>query len=307
MTTNARAMVMASFSADALALGAHWIYDTDKIFEKFGRVDAYRDPQPPTYHGTKKAGDFTHYGDQTLVLLESLAESSGFELQAFAAAWQRLFDDYGGYLDGATKQTLKHLADGAGPRDSGSTSNDLAGAARIAPLAYCYRNDLKKLTASARAQTAFTHNDPLVIDSAAFFARVAVEALAGTPPRMAFSRVQSDLVPDGPLALWLAEALGTTGVDTRRAIAQFGQMCEIDAAFPATVHLIAKYENDLEAALVENVMAGGDSAGRGLLAGMVLGAYQGWSAIPHRWLADLSTHDHIMTLIDKLDFDPDSK
>jgi ADP-ribosylglycohydrolase len=46
-----------------------------------------------------------------------------------------------------------------------------------------------------------------------------------------------------------------------------------------------------------NVMAGGDSAGRGLLAGMVLGAWGGHSAIPERWLSDLAAADEINRLL----------
>jgi hypothetical protein len=49
----------------------------------------------------------------------------------------------------------------------------------------------------------------------------------------------------------------------------------VAAAFPATVHLIAKFEDRLEEGMIENVMAGGDSAGRGLLADLVLGAHGG--------------------------------
>lgn len=36
---NTRAMVLASFAADALALSAHWIYDTDKIDKEYGLID----------------------------------------------------------------------------------------------------------------------------------------------------------------------------------------------------------------------------------------------------------------------------
>lgn len=303
MANNAQAMLLASFAADALALGAHWIYDTKLIDNKIGRVDAYRNPAPPTYHGTKKAGDFTHYGDQALVLLESVAESSGFDLNRFAARWEKLFDNYDGYFDGATKQTLKNLAAGAGPAEAGSSSTDLAGAGRIAPLVYFYRKDLKGLIASARAQTAFTHNDSQVTDSAAVFAQIAVNALAGGAPRKTLFQFQSQHGSDGPIARWLAQGLESADIDTRQAIAGFGQMCEIDAAFPASVHLIAKYEDDLQAALIENVMAGGDSAGRGMLVGMVLGAYQGFSAIPAHWLSELNARDHIMAQIEKLDAD----
>ena len=80
-----------------------------------------------------------------------------------------------------------------------------------------------------------------------------------------------------------------------------GQMCETAAAFPGVIHLIAKYENDLKQALIENVMAGGDSAGRGLIVGMVLGAHLGMDAIPQQWLTDMKAYQQIVDMLSAID------
>ena len=48
-------------------------------------------------------------------------------------------------------------------------------------------------------------------------------------------------------------------------------------------------------------MAGGDSAARGLLTGMILGAHLGLDAIPKDWLSDLKKHEHIVALLNTLD------
>jgi len=53
----AEIMVLASFIGDALTLGAHWIYDTEKIQKLFGRVDTYVKPLNGSYHTVKNAGD----------------------------------------------------------------------------------------------------------------------------------------------------------------------------------------------------------------------------------------------------------
>lgn len=90
MQKKAEAMVLASFAADALALGAHWIYDTAVIDNEIGRVDRLRKPAPDSFHDTKQAGEFTHYGDQALVLLSSIADCRGFDLDHFARSWQNL-------------------------------------------------------------------------------------------------------------------------------------------------------------------------------------------------------------------------
>ena len=296
-----KAMVVSSFAADSLALGAHWIYNTRVIDKKFGRVDHFIKPERPTYHPSRDRGEFTHYGDQTRILLESIAENQGFKLGDFAQRWQQLFEDYDGYVDGATKATLANLAAAKSPPDAGSDSDDLAGAARIAPLVYVYRNNLPELIAGAKAQTAFTHNHPQVINCAAFFATVAYRILAGTAPVAAIEEAQKDTIDSEPFKEWIRMGLESAETDSRQPILDFGQMCEIPAAFPGVVHLIAKYENDLKTALVENVMAGGDSAGRGLLAGMLLGAHLGMAAIPSEWLDDMKAYPRIADMLAKID------
>ncbi|MFH2059089.1 MAG: ADP-ribosylglycohydrolase family protein [Pseudomonadota bacterium] len=66
---------------------------------------------------------------------------------------------------------------------------------------------------------------------------------------------------------------------------------------PSTIHLIAKYEQDLKQALVENIMAGGDSSARGMLTGFIIGAYQGLAQIPQSWLDDMQAYKKIEYLI----------
>lgn len=293
MLANVKAAVLASFAADSLALGVHWIYNTGVIDKKLGRVETLVKPEIASFHRGKEKGDFTHYGDQTMVLLESVTATSGFELDDFARRWQALFEDYTGYLDNATKGTLSRFAEGRNPRESGSESSDLGGAARIAPLLIHHHGDPERLGAAARRQTAMTHNHPLVIRSAEFFARLAWRVLGGAAPVEAAEKEIAALESDDPLRKLVETGLASRERETREAILAFGQMCEIDAALPATMHLVARYEGDLREALIENVMAGGDSSARGLLTGMVLGAAHGTDAVPGDWLRGLRRYGRI--------------
>ena len=109
MKAKLKALTLGAFVGDALALGPHWVYNTNVIDKKYGRVEHYLDPLA-SYHKGKKAGDFTHYGDQMLVLLESIANGGGFEAQRFATDWRTFFEGYGGYLDHATKDTLANIS-----------------------------------------------------------------------------------------------------------------------------------------------------------------------------------------------------
>ena len=296
-------LIMASFVGDSLALGAHWIYDPGKIKERFGRISGLSAPAPGSYHSGKQAGDLTHYGDQTLVLLESVAAKRGFDLDDFAARWRALFADYAGYVDGATRRTLERFDFGAGPDNAGSNSRDLAGASRIAPLVAALRHDPAALLQAVRAQTAMTHATPDVLDAAAFFARAAVAAYNGAHPREAVETAAGESYAAGSIAKWVEKGLGSVERDTVEAIQSMGPTCHVDEALPGVVHCIAKYAQRPEEALAQCVMAGGDSAARAMLVGLVLLAWpenKGLESVPGSWVEGLRAGPRIRELCARL-------
>lgn len=300
MQDNARAMVLASFAADSLALGVHWIYDASKIANEYGRVERFIKPKENSYHPTKDKGDFTHYGDQQLVLLESVAATNGFDLNDFSERWQGLFQDYNGYFDAATKGTLRNFSKGNSPHNSGSPSDDLAGASRIAPLVLCFSNNLDELVEAAKVQTRMTHRDPLTVRCAEFFARAAWKSLRGTPPATAVTEVTEEIFPETIIAEWVAEGLDSINMDSVAAIGSFGQSCHTSDAFPGVIHLIAKYEHDLREGLIQSVMAGGDNAARGMAVGMILGAYLGEEHLPEPWITELKKGKEIQNHLSQI-------
>ncbi len=301
MQSSARAAVLASFVADSLALGVHWMYDTAQIDQQFGRVTDLLQPLAESYHPTKKRGDLTHYGDQSLHLLHYLARHGGrFSLASYAPAWQGLWHEYKGYVDRATRVTLHNLEAGNPPETSGSPSTDLGGGARIAPLLYCYRQDLQGLLAAVQAQTALTHNSPPALAAAVFLARSSFAILHGSPPRQAFLQALENGVNDLDLDLRLRRCLDLPATDIRGVIKDFGQMCSVSAALPGAIYTVLQNENNLEEALIETAMAGGDSAARGMVVGMILGAHLGMDKIPTRWLKNLASYQEIEAALDKL-------
>ena len=299
MNKNNKGMLLGSFVGDALALGPHWVYNTNVIDKKFGRVESYFAPLV-SYHAGKKKGDFTHYGDQMLLLLSSIVTASGFEQTQFAGDWQSFFNDYEGYRDKATLTTLQNMTERNTLLDNGSSSDELGGAARIAPIVYAYSHDVDAAIQAARQQTALTHNNPSVLDAAEFFVRLAFEALAGKRPSATIADLLENRFQNTDIADSIFLGLESQDKDTRTIIAEFGQMCSVEAALPGTIHLIAKYQNDFKEALVENVMAGGDSASRGMFVGMVLGAYSGVDALPIDWLNTLNARDRIDELLSRV-------
>jgi ADP-ribosylglycohydrolase len=294
-----KAAVIGAFVADALSLGVHWVYNTGVIEKKYGRVEQYFDPLT-SYHKGKKAGDFTHYGDQMLLLLESVSSGGGFDALRFAEKWRTFFADYGGYFDQATKTTLANMDAGNALTDSASESDDLSGASRMAALLSVYHDDLEQLIDAARAQTRITHNDERGILCSDFFSRCVFAIFGGQPPRTALETTLKGHFANSPIASLVAMGLESRDRDTRETIAEFGQMCSVEAGLPGAVHLITRYADDFKTAMVENVMAGGDSSARGMLAGMVLGAAHGMVAIPGQWQSEMTASQRINSLLDHL-------
>lgn len=297
---DAKAPVLASFAADSLALPAHWIYDTDKIDNQFGIIDEIRSPRDSTWHPNRKKGEFSHYGDQALLLLRSLSNAGGFSAEQFAIDWHSLMSSYDGYRDKASKQTLIELDKGSPPYESGSSSADLGGAARIAPLVYRYHDAPDLLLEAVSCQTRLTHNNRVVILGAEILARVTLFVLQGRSPRSAIDQVIDAGISDIDLDMKIRAALDSSGQNSRETIKAFGADCNISSALPGVIHLVTSYEDDLETALVENVMAGGDSAARGLAAGMILGARNGCEAIPASWLNEMRAAPEIIEHLEKM-------
>ncbi len=300
MNDKAASMVLSSFAADSFALGYHWIYDTSEIDQKFGRPEQLAAPLPDSFHPGKKAGDFTHYGDQTLWLLESVAAKQGFDAEHFAQTWKKSMTSYTGYMDKASKITLENMKSGTGLLESGSSSQDLAGAARIAPLVYFYSHDEDTLAELVTQQTGITHNNPLVKEASAFFARAACYALAGADAIEALNKAAEKGFDNMEFELWFPEGISSAERPTREAIKAFGQHCPIGGSFPSTIHLIAKYPNNYKEAMIENVLAGGDSAARGMLAGMVIAAANGKNALVDEWVEAMRAKGWIISLLKAL-------
>ena len=293
-------IVFGSFIADALALGPHWVYDCGQIAEKLGRVTRYHPPLAK-YHPGKRAGDLTHYGDQALLLLRSIAGGGGFELSRFAITWREYWENPAtiSYRDGATKATLAHLQAGAAAGAAASASSDMGGATRIAPLFLLpWENDAALLNA-ARVVTAFTHGAAAVIESAGFFTRVALAVQRGSEIPAALEETAAasawDALPDA----WLNAARKSSGsaATDAAALAQHGLSCEVAAAFPGICHLLLRYPRDPATALIENASSGGDNAARGMILGLIYGAKFPVSSWPPEWSEALQARQEIEHLI----------
>jgi ADP-ribosylglycohydrolase len=282
-------MLYGALAGDSLALAAHWIYDQAEITRRFARITELQAAPEESYHPGRERGALTHYGDQMLVLLESLDASGGnFVMDDFARRWRQFWNDSSSYRDHATKETLAHLMDGRGLTRAGSDSTELGGAARIAPLLAALRNeDQPTILAAVRAQTALTHATPIAMDAAEFLARTVFILMRGVSVPSALHMAAALPFRALPAERYLRQAEETLPLSTAQAVVELGQSCPTEKALPAVFAILLRHHDDFETALIENVMAGGDSAARGLMLGTLLGAAYGRRAIPDRWIEAL--------------------
>jgi len=154
-------LLFGSFSAEALSLGVHWIYDTDELARKHGRVTSYKAPGTDSYHPNKQAGDQGHVGDQVLRLQDFLQREQRWDAASFMDDWIAMWPAYNDYVDKAAKTTLANVQAGTATTDAGSESDELAGPARIAPLvAFLAETPEDDVVQASVEQTKLTHRSP---------------------------------------------------------------------------------------------------------------------------------------------------
>jgi len=292
LTNKQSGLLFGSYCADALSLGVHWIYDANELAQKHGRITHYKPPGTDSYHPHKQAGDQGHVGDQALCLLNFLLKEQIWDPWGFMDDWLGMWPDYNDYVDGATKTTLANIQNQTDKTQGGSDSVEIAGPARIAPLIVFLSNSSEnKVVKAAVEQTMLTHRSKEAEESAIFLAKAGYRLMHG-------ANLLDTLNETAPA--WAREkADGVLSENSVDAISKLGPACSISSALPSVLYLALKYEDDIENALTENAMAGGDNCARGLVLGMLLGAANGMTSIPNHWVENLKARTDLVDFLNQ--------
>lgn len=272
-------LVLISLVTDAYSLGAHWIYDAEQLdtididWEELNNAKA-------TWHEGKLAGDFTHYGDQTLWLYQFLNGKEHFNVSDYIAFWKTKMESYKGYIDGATKATLENIDNKVMPTGSASTDTSIIG--RIAPL-LLVSNSKEAFLENVTDFVASTHNSKELIVASTFFASVLTAVLAGKGIDQAILELKMGF--DSTVQTYIDQGMASKSSNTLDAIRGFGAACDISGGFPSIIHLLSKYDN-LKEMLIYNAKAGGDTSGRAMIAAIIFMAQanKNIDEIPPSWL-----------------------
>lgn len=231
------------------------------------------------WHPNRKAGQFTHYGDQLKLLVEYVSENEQFHLSSYAKKWFFYMREYDGYIDGATRNTLENMR-ARSPLPCGFGSEDLSVVGRIGPLLQ-FGDTEPRFLEIVDLFTRTTHFTEITRACACFCAQLIWRLREGTT----LDDALADSVAQSPT--WIQEmvrnvqsALNDAPVD---AILRFGPDCNARKAMPGALYLLLRYRSDYKTAMIENAKAGGDSAARGMVSGMLMAAAFGPEIIPDNW------------------------
>lgn len=292
-----KSMVYGAFYGDAYSLGGHWVYDTQEIKNVSFDLDACNHPLS-NYHPTKSKGDFTHYGDQMLWLLQHLVKEDRFSLVDFGDTWHQNMKEYTGYIDGATKHTMEKLSADRNYFACGSGSSDLSAVSRIFPIILKYHDSLDDMQEAVKLHTILTHMNKDLVQAAYFFSELAIVLLNGADISKS---IESSYKHFGDnIREWTEQAKAVLELDAKEAIQGLGQSCGINGAFASTIYILLKHKDNFALALKENMLAGGESSARGMIIGAILGIIHSKSVLSGPFLQQINKNKEIEKLVEKL-------
>ena len=288
-----KGLLWGSLLADAYSLGGHWIYDQNQLANSKLNFKGLNDPLS-NYHPRKKAGDFTHYADQTVWLLNYMNHSQKYDPFDYAKVWQENMKNYNGYIDSASKQTLSNFELGNMCMNSGSESHDLSIVGRHAPIIFNL-NNMDDIVDSVKFHTCLTHFSKEMIDTSKYIVEVTLAMIYNLDVETTLkerAKFYGTLVDAE-----VQKAFELKDMPSNEAINLLGATCGMQGALASTIYLLINYHHDFEELLKANVLAGGDSAARGMVAGMIVGARYGFEAIKPSWIKELNDYEPLNEVI----------
>ncbi|MGA9097749.1 MAG: ADP-ribosylglycohydrolase family protein [Methanotrichaceae archaeon] len=280
-------------------------YTPEEIKAKFGKVKDMMPAQEGHFHAGLKAGQYTDDTLETLLLAESMIESSGFsaerfsdKLRAWGSAWA-LDESTSRGAGLATKSSVENMIAGASWKESGVMIPTCGSAMRTAPLGLVYRCDLSVVGRYADLQSLPTHCSSAA-RAGSIAVAVAIALCTSGFPKETVLHTACNIARkvDKEFADRLAGLESLLSLDPSKALAAIGSSPEVSETVPAAFYCFLKF--DPEEALIMAASSGGDTDSIASIAGSLFGALQGSSWIPERWLTCLENRNHIEKVAEEL-------
>lgn len=273
-------------------------YTSEEIKAKFGEVKDMMPAQEDHFHAGLRAGQYTDDTLETLLLAESMIESSGFsaerfseKLRAWGSAWS-LDDSTSRGVGLATKSSVENMIAGGSWKESGAMIPTCGSAMRASPIGQVYRWDIGLVAKYADLQSLPTHCSPASRAGSIAVAVAIALCTSGFPKETVLHNACSHARKvDKEFADRLAGIESLLGIEPSKALEAIGNSPEVSETVPAAFYCYLKFYP--EKALITAASNGGDTDSITSIAGSLFGASLGTSWIPDRWLKSLEKREYI--------------
>ena len=295
------ACLMGALVGDAAALGLHWIYDVGRIAEiaarrggksAFAPIDPENFKDIPAFfaHGKRRDGMLTQYGEALHLAVRCINRNDGaFDVATYQQDYVDTFGaggSYQGYIDKPTRGTLANIAvEQLAP--SGIEDDQLPALSTLPAIVLAY-HDADNFPTTVKEAIQVTSLDAEALAYGGVFTDLLTRVLAGEDIGKA---LWASAITAGPTGQALLDALDTDEDSSVNYGEITGRACHLSMGMPLAFHILSRAQS-FEDAIERNILAGGDSAGRAIVIGAVMGAHHGIagpSGIPLEWI--LQTQD----------------
>jgi ADP-ribosyl-[dinitrogen reductase] hydrolase len=323
--------IIGTFIGDALGLGCHWYYDlaafkadcgewiSNYMTSKADRKDMFAKVGKYRHEIGLKAGDVSQTGQVALLLLESIAEKSGYNESDFTLRMDSLLSTLDGsafsgrYTDWAMRDVWQQRKKKIGWDKTGSRADTAEAAMRSTLLAALLFSDPEHLAETAYQNILLTHREPYIVaQSLSFTLTVAGLISNASLPNIgnylgklyAKQSIKSVIPSFDCLnqAKNGAQAVSYCGdiEPASRVCSLYGLACSLGFMLPAAYYFIHRYPEDFETAVLSAINGGGNNMARAALTGALSGAMVGLKGIPERFIQGLADHDRLLEMTGKV-------
>uniref|UniRef100_A0A8C8CA37 Selenoprotein J n=2 Tax=Oncorhynchus tshawytscha TaxID=74940 RepID=A0A8C8CA37_ONCTS len=320
--------IIGSAVADAAAQPLHWVYDLDKLdgFLNEAPTPEFR-PKSANPFYRRDTGNQSCYGDQAFVLLESLSECGGLNVNDLRKRTYNFFgprseydtpvnDPYrdrsgprpqlpieGPWRHGSIKSFMKNMD--AGKEETGcETDFQPDGIAKLAPIVALYAGKPDMLEKVEEAVRVTQNNDACVAETLAA-ARILEHFILNGPDEKVLDSVLDQLTdPNRKQPQDLDKAVVGHIYQVRENLSKahqdlipsvFPNSCGLPGSFQAALHgvLTAK---EFDQAIRDTMVCGGCTCSRSSFIGACLGAQIGLQGIPNSWKTKTLRYNSLLEL-----------
>ncbi|MEY4482576.1 MAG: hypothetical protein RL693_28 [Verrucomicrobiota bacterium] len=330
-TDSLTGLAMGSFIGDAIAMPVHWYYDLSTMHRDYGTIRDYTAPKSPhaesilwrsQYTALNERGDILHdqarywgqrgihyhqflrAGENTLnlqlakVLMESLIACGNYNADDYLTRYIDFMLTPGKhrdtYVEECHRKFFTAYSRGTVPGKCAGTDIHIGGLAHVGVLCAFFQGDRSVTREAVREHVSLTHRSPEVLAAADAMVKIICDVLSQVPLREAIFAHSSEWFSKRKALEWFKDP-DEVVIGTR-----VSRACYIAEAFPASLYLAWKYNDDFEGGITANANVGGDNCHRGAVLGALIGLNVGVSEMPQRYVDDIDDATHLRSQIESI-------